>query len=163
MSKVVDSWYRTIEDRSTQHGFIYLSFRPFDLWPDFLSLDGFGWRTTGASSRKRSWHYRLGRFRDILVLEQVDAHAESSVGWQIPLSQLRHSPGELLHARLQVCEDGKIDLRLQAGCGTNSDAGTFALNAQVGFPQVWKVVVLVILRYWAQTSLPWFPLTQKDE
>lgn len=62
---------------------------------------------------------------------------------------------------MQVGEDCKIDFSLQAGGGAHCDAGTLALDAQVGFLQIKDVVVLVVLRDGAQASLPGFPLQKK--
>lgn len=97
-------------------------------------------------------------FRWSLWLEEVDAEAQAPVGGQIPVPQLRHAPGELLHARLQVGEDGEVHLSLQAGRGADGDAGALPLDAQVGFLQVQRVVVLLVLRDGAQAFFPRFLL-----
>lgn len=104
---------------------------------------------------------RCQRGRDFswpLRLEEVDAEAQAPVRGQIPVPQFRHAPGELLHARLQVGEDGEVHLSLQAGRGADGDAGALPLDAQVGLLQVQRVVVLIILRDGAQASFPWFLL-----
>lgn len=46
---------------------------------------------------------------------------------------------------MQVREDGEIYFCLQARRRADRDAGTFALDAQVGLLQVQDLVVLVVL------------------
>lgn len=113
-------------------------------------------RSCGGRCHQWGW-----RFRRCLRLEEVDAEAQAPVGREIPVPQLRHAPGELLHARLQVGEDGEVHLGLQAGRGADGDAGALALDAQVGLLQVRHVVVLIILRDGAEAFLPRFPLRRE--
>lgn len=142
----------------------HLHIRSFDLLSDLFSLDVFGWRAAAGSSWQGSWHEWRWRLRGtllLLLLKQVDAEAQSSIRRQISVSQLCHASGELLHACLQVCENGEIHFSLQAGCWAHCDAGTFAFDAQVSFFQVKDLVVLVILWDGAQASLPRLPLWKK--
>lgn len=133
----------------------YLSFGPFDLCSDLFRSGVLGRRAPAGRGRR----YQLGRgFRWPLRLEEVDAEAQAPVGGEISVSQLRHAPGELLHARLQVGEDGEVHLSLQAGRGADGDAGALPLDAQVGLLQVRHVVVLIVLRDGAQAFFPRFPL-----
>lgn len=113
--------------------------------------------TAGPSGRGRRHQWGWG-FRRALRLEEVDAEAQAPVGREISVAQLRHAPGELLHARLQVGEDGEVHLRLQAGGGADGDAGALPLDAQVGLLQVQSVMVLIVLRNGAEAFLPAFPL-----
>lgn len=114
----------------------------------------------GPSSGGRRHQWGWG-FKWYLGLEEVNAEAQAPVGREISVPQLRHAPGELLHARLQVGEDGEVHLRLQAGGGADGDAGALPLDAQVGLLQVRHVMVLVILRDGAEAFLPRFPLRRK--
>lgn len=136
----------------------YLSFGPFGLCPDLFCSGVLGWRAPACRSGQGR-RYQLGRgFRWPLRLEEVDAEAQAPVGREISVPQLRHAPGELLHARLQVGEDGEVHLSLQAGRGADGDAGALPFDAQVGLLQVQQVVVLIILRDGAEAFFPRFPL-----
>lgn len=139
----------------------HLHVRPFDLWPDFFCLDMFSWGAPAGPSGQRRHHQRRRRLSGALLLEKVYAEAQTPIGRQIPVTQLRHAPGELLHAAVQVSEDGEVHFSLQAGCRADRDAGTLSFNAQVGFLQVQDLLVLVILRNGAKTFLPWFPLQKR--
>lgn len=114
----------------------------------------------GPSGRGRR-HQRGWGLRRSLRLEEVHAEAQAPVGGEVSVPQLRHAPGELLHARLQVGEDGEVHLRLQAGRGADGDAGALPLDAQVGLLQVRHVVVLIVLRDGAEAFLPGFPLRRE--
>lgn len=140
---------------------VYLHIGSFDLRSDSFGLDEFGRRAAAGSSGQGGGQRWRRWFGGDLLLEEVHAEAQSHIRRRVPLPELRHASGELLHARVQVREDGEIDFGLQAGRGADGDAGTFALDAQVGLLQVQDLVVLVILGDGAKTSLPRFPLQRR--
>lgn len=51
----------------------------FDLWSDFFRLDVFGWRAAAGSSGQRRGHQWRRWFRGALLLEIVDAEAQTPI------------------------------------------------------------------------------------
>ena len=85
--------------------------------------------------------HEAGRVEPGGLLKVLAAH----LGLSLPLSQLRHALGEVLHAGVEVHDDGEVDLGLQAGRGADRHAGALALDAEVCLSHAGHRVPILLL------------------
>lgn len=85
--------------------------------------------------------HQTGRVEPGGLLKVLPAH----LGLSLPPSHLRHAPGEVLGAGVEVHDHGEVDLGLQAGRGADRHAGALALDAQLGFSHAGQSVALLLL------------------